>query len=137
MPIVGEEPLGRVVVLGLHLEPAELVHALRGEAEVAHHRDAGLGHAGCQLDDAPGALDLDGGRARLLEEAGRVAQALVGRALVGHEGHGADDEGALAAAGRSSSGSAAAGQRHPGAHWIDGLRHGCITSETTRGIVVT
>ena len=40
---VGDElPGRRSVLLALHLEAAHGVHRLRGEAEVAHHRDLGV-----------------------------------------------------------------------------------------------
>ena len=77
--------------LALHLVAAELVDRLRRQAEVAHHRDAGLDEQAHRLGDARAALQLDGLRAALLEHAAGVAQGVGGAGLVAHERHVGDD----------------------------------------------
>ncbi len=73
-------------------QPAEGVHALRCEADVALDGDAGA-------HDGPHGVDVRADRprasrrpCRLLEEAARVAHGLGGVGLVAHEGHVADQQ---------------------------------------------
>ena len=78
---------------------AEPVLALRGEADVRHHRDAGADDAADLLGAALAALELDRVRAGLLHEPDRGVQRVVRPGLVGAERHVGDDERALHGAG--------------------------------------
>ena len=62
------------------------------ESEVAHHRDAELGEAACDLDHRSSPLELDRVHARLLEEPSRADDRLLRRRVVGHERHVADQQ---------------------------------------------
>ena len=95
---VGEHALRLFLALALHLEAAHRVHALRREADVAHHRDAGGDDAADRLGDVGAALELDRVHAALGQQPAGVAQRLFRRDLVAHERHVADDVRALAAA---------------------------------------
>src|SRR5439155_815360 len=64
---VGDHVLGRVAA-PLHPVPAEHVLALRGEADVRHHRDPGRGHGGDLRGHPPAALQLHRVPPALLEE---------------------------------------------------------------------
>src|SRR5437016_1014363 len=68
---VVDQPPRRASGLRLHLEAAELRHALRGEADVRHDRDAVRGERADRLDYLRAALDLDRVHAGFLEEPGR------------------------------------------------------------------
>ena len=95
---VFHQPAGGLGRLALRLEPAQLVYALRRQAQVAHHRDAG-GHDG--LDGAghrPPAFQLDGIHAGFLQKAPGIAHRLAGGGLVRHERHVADEVRGLGAA---------------------------------------
>jgi flavin-dependent dehydrogenase len=70
---------------------AELVVALRGQADVAHHRDAGGDQPLDELGVDRTALELDRVAAALLHQLAGVADALLDRCLVRHERHVADD----------------------------------------------
>src|SRR5690606_30928291 len=82
----------------LHPVAAEDVHRLRGEAEVAHHGDAGRDHRLDLRDDPAAALQLDRVRAGLLEEPGGGPQRLGHVRLVRAERQVGDHHGALGAA---------------------------------------
>ena len=73
------------VAAALDAEPAEAVHALRGEADVRHHRDAGRRQRGDLVGHPLAALQLDRVRAGLLEEARRGGEGLCGASLVAAE----------------------------------------------------
>ncbi len=109
-PRVGEHPLGGVAPA---LDPvaAEGVLALRGEADVGHHRDAARGSA-CSITGTistpPSSLTQCA--PRLLHEADRGQVALLGGGLVGAEREVADHQRALAPTGRPR-GSAGAARR--------------------------
>ncbi len=75
----------------LHLDPAELVHGLRCQAEVAHHRDPPLREPRDRLDDPATALELDGVHARL-EVFGGVDDGVLAGPLVRAEGQVPDEE---------------------------------------------
>ena len=83
-----------VVAAALDPVAAELVLALRGEADVAHHRDAGVGDLADLVGDADAALELHRVAAALLHEPDGGRQRLDRALLVGAEGQVADDEGA-------------------------------------------
>ena len=89
---------GGGVGFALHLVSTELLDGLGREAEVPHDGDTGGDESLDDAGDAFAALQLDGGRAALLEETDGVAHRLVLVGLVGAEGHIGNDEGALGAA---------------------------------------
>ena len=82
----------------LDLVAAHGVHGLRGEADVAHHRDAGVDEALDDLRRALSALQLDGAAAGLLHDPGGVAHRALPAGLVGAERHVDHDVRALCAA---------------------------------------
>ncbi len=95
---LGDQLLGGVAA-ALHAVAAEVVLGLRREADVRHHRDAGVGE---QLDlrhHRQAALELDRVRVGLLHEADRRVEGLLGRALVGPERQVSDDQRARRRAG--------------------------------------
>ena len=94
---VVEDAVGGVAA-ALHAVAAEAVLALRGEADVGHHRDAAAGAAARSGGHLGAALELDGVGAGLLHEADGGEVALLGRGLVGAERQVADDERAAYAA---------------------------------------
>ena len=69
---VGEDPLGRVAA-ALDAVAAEGVLALRGEADVGHHRDAALAEPGDLRRHLDAALELHAVGEALLHEAAAVA----------------------------------------------------------------
>jgi hypothetical protein len=96
--------------------------------QVRHHRDPGLDQS-LDLGEHPAtALELDGVRAGLLEEAARGLQRLGGRGLVGAEGQVRHDEGAPGAL------DDAADQRH---QLVDGHRHRGVVAVDDVGSRVT
>ena len=81
---VGQHRVG-LVVAALHSIAAELVFALRGESDVAHHRDPS-GHDRLDMRrEPPAALQLDRVRAAFLHEPDRRRDRLLRRHLVGAE----------------------------------------------------
>ncbi len=70
---------------GLHAIAAHAVHALRGQAEMADHGNLGLGQGADQLHAR--AFDLDGFRARFLDESDGVGNALGNGAVIAAERH--------------------------------------------------
>ncbi len=89
---IGEEADGLVRRPALRLEAAEHRRRLRGQADVTHHRDA---RADDRRDAGQGracALELDGVRAGLLDEADRVLERLGVRDLERAERHVGDHE---------------------------------------------
>ena len=90
----GEQPLARRLAAALHLEAAELVHRLRRQAEVRHHRHLG----GDQRAHHVGAvaLDLHRLRAALLEEAQGVGDRLLGAEVERAVRHVGDEQRPLA-----------------------------------------
>ena len=66
---------------------AERVDRLRGQADMADHRDAARGEEGDRRGHRLAALELDRRRAGLLEHARGVAERLLGRLLIGAERH--------------------------------------------------
>ena len=88
----------RLVAAALHPVAADGVLALRGEADVGHHRDAGAGDRLDLRGDAAAALELDGVRAALLHEPDGGAQRLGRALLVRAERQVADDQRALGGA---------------------------------------
>ena len=88
---VGEQPLAAARIAALDLEAAELVVALRREADVAHHRDARGDEPVHELGVDRAALELDRVAAALLHQLAGVGHALLDRRLVRHERHVADD----------------------------------------------
>jgi hypothetical protein len=93
-----EQSLGRVGGAALDAVATQLVHRLGGQADVAHHRDAGLGHAPDRLGHGLAAFQLDRLDVALLEQAGAAAQGLFGVGLVAAEGQIPHQVRALAAA---------------------------------------
>ena len=91
---VGDGLLGGVAA-ALDPEPAEAVDALRGEADVRHHRDAGRAQRRDLLGDPFAALQLHGVRPGLLEEPGGGRQRLRRTALVAAERQVGHHQGAL------------------------------------------
>jgi hypothetical protein len=81
--------------LAARLVAAELVDALRREAEVAHHRDARIGEALHGRSERSAAFEFDGLGEAFLEQAAGVAQASFDADLVAQERHVADHHGAL------------------------------------------
>ncbi len=79
-------------LLGLHLVAAKLVDRLRRQANVAHHRDAGLYKSSDRVGHAYAAFELDRVRARFGHEATGVAQRLLGSNLERHKRHVGDDQ---------------------------------------------
>ena len=73
------------VPAALHPETAEGVDALRGEADVGHHRDAGRGQRRDLLGDPLAALQLDRMRAGFLHEPDRGGERGGGSGLVAAE----------------------------------------------------
>ena len=69
-----------MVAAALNPVAAEAVLALRGEAEVRHHRDAGADERAHLLGDGGAALELDRVRAGLLHEPDRRVSACSGDA---------------------------------------------------------
>ena len=78
--------------LGLHLESAELRHALRREADVGHDRDAVRAERAHRLDDLGAALDLHRVHPGFLEEARGVPERIGWSRLVAPERHVADEQ---------------------------------------------
>ncbi len=76
----------------LRLEAAEDLDHLRGEPDMAHHRDAALAEIVDGLGDAFAAFHLDRGAAGLLDDARGVAERNLRALLVGAERHVDDDE---------------------------------------------
>ena len=107
---VGEDPLGRVAAA---LDPvaAEGVLALRGEADVGHHRDAALAEAGDLRGHLDAALELHAVGEALLHEAGGGGVGLLRRGLVGAERQVADDQRAVHRAAHGAGERAAARRR--------------------------
>ena len=71
-------------MLGL-LVAAQRRGGLRGQADMAHHGDAGLDDGARAIDHPAAALELDGVRAGLLDEALRGRDRLLVAGLVGAE----------------------------------------------------
>src|SRR5437867_2830161 len=71
----------------LYAVAAELVHGLRREPQVAHHRDPGLDERAYSLSDANPAFQFHRLRAAFLQHAARVRQRLRRPGLVTHERH--------------------------------------------------
>ena len=91
--------LARLVPLAtLGLVAAEDGGGLRGQADVAHHRDAGAPHGRRPAHGFAAALELDRVGPRLLDEAAGVSNSLLVRHLVAHERQVADHQRAVAAA---------------------------------------
>ena len=95
---IGEERPGRLPGAALDPVAAELADRLRRQADVAHDRDAAADDGLDRPARADAALDLDGLRVRVAEEAPGVLDRLLHRDAVAQEGHVADDEGAPRAA---------------------------------------
>ena len=72
---IGEQPLG-VVTAALDAIAAESVLTLRGEADVRHHRDAGVDDRLHLVGDLATAFELDGVRVTFLHEAHSGVQCL-------------------------------------------------------------
>ena len=83
----------------MHPEAAEGVLALRREADVRHHRDAGLVQQPDLRSYADAALELDRLRAALLHHADGGVERLLRAGLVGAEGQVGHDQRALRGAG--------------------------------------
>ena len=77
---------GILVATGLLAESAKLVHGLRQESQVPHHRNSGGDQTRCRLDGRSTAFDLHGRCAALLHQAPRMAQRFFWVDLVGHKG---------------------------------------------------
>jgi len=94
---------------------AEAVHALGGEADVAHHRDATAHHP---VDHRQGlglgAFELHGGGGGFLQYAPCGSHRLIGVALVAEEGQVGDQQGLLLGP---------ADSRHPPAHGAGVVQH--------------
>ena len=86
------------LAFALHPVPAELVHRLRGEPDVAHDRNARLRDAMHRLGDPNAALQLHRLRAGFLQEASSILQRLLNAEVVGEERHVGGDQRALGAA---------------------------------------
>jgi len=86
------EHLVGVAAPALHAVTAELVLALRCETDVRHHRDAGIGEQPHLRQHRQPALELHRVRARLLHEAHRGGERLLGGGLVRAEGQVSDHQ---------------------------------------------
>ena len=84
---VFEQFLGLGVFFGTHGVGAELVDALRREAQVAHHRDAGRENTLDAFPDFGAAFQLHGVGAAFLHDANGRAQRLARRALIRAKRH--------------------------------------------------
>ena len=84
---------GGVGALALHPEAAHGQHRLRGEAEMAHDRDLGPDDRLDHRQAGPAALELDRVGAGP-DQRGRVAHGVLGREVVAHPGHVAQDQAA-------------------------------------------
>src|SRR3990172_8466929 len=77
----------------LRAEAAKDIHALRGEAQVSHDRDAGGHNLAHGFGPVVAAFQFYGIHASLLKKAAGGRHGLLKRNLVGHEGHIADEHG--------------------------------------------
>ncbi len=100
-----------VLALALHAVAAELVHRLRGEADVAAHRNAALGEKAHRFGDLGAALELHHLRAGR-HQFGRAAERLLWRFLIAAERHVADEKTAFAAARDAARVIGHVGERH-------------------------
>ena len=71
---VGDQPPGFRFRAGLRPEPAQLVYRLRRQAQVSHHRNAGVHDAAHGLAHRPAALHLHRVRSAFLDQPAGVAQ---------------------------------------------------------------
>ena len=85
---------------GLHAIAAHAMHTLRREAEMADDGNLGVDEGADQFDAR--ALDLDGFRAGLLDEANGVGNGIGDGAVIAAEGHVGDDERAAHGAAHSA-----------------------------------
>jgi hypothetical protein len=104
----------------LCLESPERRRGLRGQADVTQNRDPRAHDRAGSVDGGATALELDGLAAGLLDEALSVRDRLLVRALVGAEGHVADQQRVLEAA--------ADGARHH-QHLLHADRRGGVVAE--------
>ena len=100
---VGEQLLGGVLPAALHAVAAEGVLALRGEAEVRHHRDAGVDDGPDAVGVVRAALELDRVGAAALHELDGGRDGLLDRDLVAPERQVGDHEGVRGPAHHGSS----------------------------------
>ena len=82
-----------LVGFALDLESAHLVDELRRQAEVTHDRDPDLGQTPGDLDNATSAFELDRVHAGLLHKSTGAGDRLLGRRVIRHEWHIADQQG--------------------------------------------
>jgi hypothetical protein len=90
---VGQDLARRCDVAPLHLESAERAGGLRGQSDVAHHRDTGANNGGGSLGDLLTTLEFDGIGAALLQEAARILDRAACVNVVGEEWQIGDDMG--------------------------------------------
>src|SRR5450631_4340698 len=84
---VGQDPRRLSLALALDLEAAHLVDELRRQTKVTHDRDAQLGQAAGDLNDATAALQLDGVHATFLKEPAGAGDRLLDGDVIRHERH--------------------------------------------------
>ncbi len=89
---VADQLLGGVEVAPLHAEAADLVDALRHQADVRHHRDSGVDHAVDRLRQRLAAFHLDRVDAALLHQPPGVGERLLDADVIAHKGHVADHQ---------------------------------------------
>ena len=89
---VGDERIRVLRASGLLDVAANLVHRLRLQSEVSHHRDADVHHPAHGIEHRTSTLELDGGGSALLEQPARVAHGLFDADLIREERHVGHDE---------------------------------------------
>src|SRR5712691_7091802 len=89
---VGQDARGLLVGLALDLEAAHLMDELRGEAKMAHDRDAHRRQPLRDLDDPAAALELDGVHSAFLDEPAGGGDRLFDRRVIRHERHVAHEQ---------------------------------------------
>src|ERR1700682_532493 len=91
-PGIGEDLLRRLVAAALYTIADKLVAARGRHPEMPHDRYAHRGQLLRVVDDATATLHLHRGNAGLLQEATGIPDRVLGRGVVGHEGHVADHQ---------------------------------------------
>ena len=101
----GRHGLGVAQYLGMFLLAfaacaiaAQRVHRLRRQADMGHHRDAALGQEADRFRHRLAAFQLDAGAAGFGHNAAGAGKGLLGRCLIGAEGHVDQDDAVIAAA---------------------------------------